>query len=267
MSKFLTTAMINAYLEELIKKTNSDLILVSPYLKFSNKIKELLSDMEGSGLRVSIIYGKEVLKAESAQLTWVKSQPHIDLYFYRDLHAKCYLNSSNAIVSSMNLYEFSQVNNFEMGVLLSKKVDNDAFDDCFDEVQRLLRISNKVESPVAEIKNQIISKVQEVSDNADSGQAGVVSKAALVAKKVIKAVVSDEKPDAYSTEYNKLTTSKLAKKYKMTTEKANKELVYMGCLDEKEGRLYLTDRGKSKGGEFRKGAHGIYFLWPENTFD
>lgn len=254
MSKFLTTSMINAYLEELIKKTKSDLILVSPYLKFSNKIKELLSDLVLSGIRVHIVYGKEILKSDSAQLTWVRSQPHIDLYFYRDLHAKCYLNSSNAIVASMNLYEFSQVNNFEMGVLLSKKADPDAFQDCFDEVLRLQRTSEKVELQVESVKGHI--PLDDIVPEKDDS----------VLAKVIKAVTLDSKAESQSN-HEKLTTSKLAKKHKMTTEKANKELVYMGCLEDREGRYYLTDRGKSKGGEFRKGPHGIFFLWPHTVFD
>ncbi len=34
----------------------------------------------------------------------------------QNLHAKCYLNEKAAIITSMNLYDFSQVNNNEMGV-------------------------------------------------------------------------------------------------------------------------------------------------------
>ena len=42
---------------------------------------------------------------------------HVHLYFSKNLHAKCYLNEKKMIITSMNLYEFSQVNNREMAFL------------------------------------------------------------------------------------------------------------------------------------------------------
>ena len=45
------------------------------------------------------------------------------LSFCTNLHAKCYLSETSALVTSMNLYEFSQVNNHEMGISLTKAED------------------------------------------------------------------------------------------------------------------------------------------------
>ena len=45
---------------------------------------------------------------------------YVQSVFCKNLHAKCYLNESTCIISSLNLYEFSQVNNNEMGVLIEK---------------------------------------------------------------------------------------------------------------------------------------------------
>ena len=44
MSKFLNTSGINYFLEELIKSSNERVILISPFLKFNNRIKELFED-------------------------------------------------------------------------------------------------------------------------------------------------------------------------------------------------------------------------------
>lgn len=60
------------------------------------------------------------------------------------LHAKCYLNENEAIVTSMNLYSFSQQNNDEMGIHVTKENDTDLYNDIYIEVQRLLTISEEI---------------------------------------------------------------------------------------------------------------------------
>lgn len=64
--------------------------------------------------------------------------------FCKDLHAKCYLNEREAIITSMNLYEFSQINNNEMGVYVEKETDPELYKDICDEAQRLIRISDEI---------------------------------------------------------------------------------------------------------------------------
>ena len=44
MAKFLTTSATNYFLEELIKDAKDRLVLVSPFLKLNDRMKELLSD-------------------------------------------------------------------------------------------------------------------------------------------------------------------------------------------------------------------------------
>jgi RNA polymerase-binding transcription factor DksA len=51
----------------------------------------------------------------------------------------------------MNLYEFSQVNNQEMGVYVTKADDPQLYDDVYNEARRLLRISDEVRLSVEKI--------------------------------------------------------------------------------------------------------------------
>ena len=44
MAKFLNTSATNYFLEELVKSAKDRLILISPYLRLNDKMKELLSD-------------------------------------------------------------------------------------------------------------------------------------------------------------------------------------------------------------------------------
>lgn len=46
MAKFLNTSATNFFLEELIKNAKERLILISPYLRLNDRIKELLEDKD-----------------------------------------------------------------------------------------------------------------------------------------------------------------------------------------------------------------------------
>ena len=54
----------------------------------------------------------------------------------------------------MNLYEYSQVNNYEMGIYLNKKNDAKLFSDAYEEANRIIRAS--IEVPI--INEENISK-------------------------------------------------------------------------------------------------------------
>ena len=114
MAKFLNTSATNYYLEEMIKGAKDRLILISPFLRLNDRIKELLEDKNRLKIDVRIVYGKSELQPE--EVNWLKGLTYVRTSFCKNLHAKCYLNEELCIVTSLNLYEFSQVNNNEMGV-------------------------------------------------------------------------------------------------------------------------------------------------------
>ena len=118
------------------------LYLVSPYLKFNERIRKSLEDADRMKLDFRIVYGKEELLPKEKD--WLKSLKSLKLEFCRNLHAKCYMNENEAIVTSMNLYDFSQVNNIEMGILISRKDDLELYQELQGEVLRLIRLSDGV---------------------------------------------------------------------------------------------------------------------------
>lgn len=142
MAKFLNTSATNYFLEELIKDAKERLILISPFLKLNDRIKELLTDKNRLKIDVRIVYGKSELQPE--EISWLKELTYIRTSFCKNLHAKCYLNEEMCIITSLNLYEFSQVNNNEMGVLIQRSEDNDLYRDAYDEAQRIIRVSEEV---------------------------------------------------------------------------------------------------------------------------
>jgi phosphatidylserine/phosphatidylglycerophosphate/cardiolipin synthase-like enzyme len=131
MAKFLNTSATNYYLEEMIKGAADRLVLISPYLKLNDRVKELLEDKNRLKIDVRIVYGKSAL--QPAEISWLNELSFIRTSFCKNLHAKCYLNESGCIITSLNLYEFSQVNNNEMGVYISREDDSEMYRDTYDE--------------------------------------------------------------------------------------------------------------------------------------
>ena len=142
MPKFLTTSGITFHLEGLIKSAREKLILISPFLKVNERLRQLLEDKDREKIDIRVVYGKNELQPD--ENNWLKSKSSVRSSFCKNLHAKCFLNESEALITSMNLYEFSQVNNEEMGVLVSKVEDPAMYAAVYEESMRLIRISEEV---------------------------------------------------------------------------------------------------------------------------
>jgi hypothetical protein len=230
LAKFLNTSATNYFLEELIKGASDRLILISPFLKLNDRVKELLEDKNRLKIDVRIVYGKNELQPE--EINWLKELSFIRTSFCKNLHAKCYLNEETCIITSLNLYEFSQVNNNEMGVALNRADDSELYREAYEEAQRIIRISDEVRMSLEKV--------------ASTTEASIPTA-----------------PTA-SGEVKKLSSSKLGKQLGLSTQNLLEKLTTSGLLEIKDGKHYLTKAGTDCGGEFRMSKRfGPYFLWPE----
>ncbi|HTB99476.1 MAG TPA: phospholipase D family protein [Ferruginibacter sp.] len=152
MAKFLDTTGVSYHLQQLINKANEKLVIISPYLKINDRIKQSLEDKNRMKIDIRVVYGKNDLQPE--ENNWLKSMTSIRSSFCKDLHAKCYLNENEAILTSMNLYEFSQVNNNEMGIHVDKATDPELYKDIYEEAHRLIRISDEIVVSVEKALNK-----------------------------------------------------------------------------------------------------------------
>jgi len=89
MARFLNTSATNFFLEELIEGAKDRLILISPFLRINDRIKELLEDKNRLKIDVRVVYGKNELHPE--EINWLKDLAFIRTSFCKNLHAKCYL--------------------------------------------------------------------------------------------------------------------------------------------------------------------------------
>ena len=70
MAKFINTSATTYHLEEIIKNASDRLILISPYLRLNERIKELLEDKNRLKIDVRIVYGKTDLRPDEED--WLK---------------------------------------------------------------------------------------------------------------------------------------------------------------------------------------------------
>lgn len=143
MADFLTTKGISFQLEKIITSAVDSLTIVSPYLKISQIFFDRLKEADSRGVTIRLIYGKDKLRA--AQRRELAELENLEVFFFKDLHAKCYFNEELMIIGSMNFYEFSEANNREMGVLVSSYDDTDAFHEAAVEVNTLIQHGEKTE--------------------------------------------------------------------------------------------------------------------------
>jgi len=153
LAVFLNTEGVSYHLRKIIDNSSETLILISPYLKVNDRIKTCLHDRDLLKQVTRIIYGKSEL--QPSEINWLKSLNYTHTSFCKDLHAKCYLNEQEAIVTSMNLHEYSQVNNYEMGIYIDKAKDPDLYKDVYDEVQKLIRNSDEVKISVSKVADSV----------------------------------------------------------------------------------------------------------------
>ena len=237
MAKFLNTTGVSYHLEELIKSTNDRLILISPYLQFHNRVRDHIHHLNVRKADIRIIYRGSKLQLEESN--WLESQVGVRTSICPTLHAKCYLNENEAIVTSMNLYSFSQQNNDEMGIHVTKADDPDLYNDILDEAQRLLTISEEIRVTVKKVDKKEADKPK-------------------------KAKSTPEVSKSSSSNFTLKTTKDLSKMTGISSRNINSWLVENNLMYKKDNDWILTQTGDKKGGVTRSGQYGQFIVWPES---
>jgi hypothetical protein len=151
MAKFLNTDLLNEWIPRLIDETERELIIIVPYIKTSNLMYKHLHDANKRGVETTIVYRENQLTPLEKKK--FEALDNLNLMHHPNIHAKCYYNEKYMIIGSMNLYEYSEKNNREMGVLMhrveieenngfgSNADDDTIFEDAIKEMQTIIKSS------------------------------------------------------------------------------------------------------------------------------
>ena len=163
MVEFLNTSKAYAGIEDVIDKAVSKVVLISPYIRFPKPLLDRLRDKDRQGITTIVVCrendsGKNLGDKVRSDLRQLKK---LELRFDDDLHAKCFYNEKSMVITSLNLYEHSQQNNREMGVLLSLEDDSNIFKEALNEAEFIVRNAKK-DSPIRNIIREAVKEAKAV---------------------------------------------------------------------------------------------------------
>jgi hypothetical protein len=127
MAKFIEGTSLNNEINRVFREAEEELVLISPYIKLHHRYKkELEGKIENPKLAITVVFGKnegDLSKSLNLNdLEFFIGFPNVKICYEPRLHAKYYSNEYSAVLTSMNLYDFSQDQNIEAGVLIESSL-------------------------------------------------------------------------------------------------------------------------------------------------
>lgn len=168
MAKYLDTSHISSELMELLKEAKERIILVTYSIQVNSQIQERLKTKSKLGTlgEITLIFGNT--KPKQSELQWMAEIDDLKVFQKKNLHAKCYINEKKVIICSMNLYDYSQTTNVEMGFLITKEEDPDAYNKMMEDIDDL-RVNGERVKPwqdidIVEEKKNIIEVKESIKN-------------------------------------------------------------------------------------------------------
>jgi len=145
-----STAAITSEIEKLINESNGEkLILITPYLKIARQFKNNIQDQVKFRTSITVVV-REGESHDPADINFLQ-ELKINLHTHQNLHAKCYLNQKTAIITSMNLYEYSQLNNTELGMKITTESDPKLYEQINETVKKIVRNSPEFQFEIKKV--------------------------------------------------------------------------------------------------------------------
>jgi phosphatidylserine/phosphatidylglycerophosphate/cardiolipin synthase-like enzyme len=170
MATFLDTQNISSEIANLIKNSKQRLYLITPYLQLNRQIKPYIKNLVFTIPNIDIIVVCRSDKINVEDMGFLQDLKNVKIWALDNLHAKCYINEETAVISSMNLYQYSEGNNYEMGIKIDKKDDEKIFNQIFEYISIIMRESKKYEIKKVETESPIVQKSPYVKEYSKQAQ-------------------------------------------------------------------------------------------------
>jgi len=165
MGSFLSRPAIVAKIGDVIAEAEKEIILVVPYIRLSETVYERLLQANNRGIEITVIYREDKLHGEEKKKFYALE--NVNLFYHPEIHAKCYFNEKDMIITSMNLYDYSEKYNREMGILISNPTYGRAFayKDALEEIKAILATASLEKKSKRSLANGFCSSLlQPASD-------------------------------------------------------------------------------------------------------
>ena len=123
----------------IITESRGHLTLLCPYNRPAADIRDRLIHAAQRGIAITLVFGKTAM--DERQRGWLQELPNCRLLFSERLHAKCYYNDREMVITSLNLLESSE-QNWEMGVRVS--ADDAVYQVAIQEAKQIIAMAKPV---------------------------------------------------------------------------------------------------------------------------
>ena len=160
MVQFLNATSTYFEIENIISFAENKLVLISPYVQISKIMFErLYYASEKRSVNITLVCRRNDLKQDEYMA--LNKIPRLEMLDLPRLNAKCFYNEKSMIITSLNLV-VSQVNNREMGILMTREKEPKAFADAVGEAESMMQMALLVKANKArERVNREQEKVQQ----------------------------------------------------------------------------------------------------------
>lgn len=307
MAKFLTGNELNAEIEKLFEKATEQIILISPYIKLHDRYASTLrTKRDQPNLNIIIVFGKneEDLSRSMKQddFNFFKEFPNIEIRYEKRLHAKYFANESTAILTSMNLYNFSQDNNIEAGVmtkaslignLASNLMTNVTGEDSFDKsawtyFSRVIDQAETLFKKVPEFENitfgfskkyksskTVVDELTRFFENKSRNESNFRRESNdrknISISQTQHEKISENKKEIpvekLTGETKFLSTTALSKEVGISSRDLFAKFERLNWIEKRNDDWILTNNGKIKGAQIKRGQYGEFIAWPETIIN
>lgn len=154
--KLIKPNQISGEILTLIEEADEKVILISPYCKFQKwyKLKEKIISLEARKVDLEFYVRAGEENTETFKELHAIGVKPIEI---NKLHCKIYMNEKYAVVSSMNLLLYSEINSLEIAY---KTENKEEYDELMEFVNRYIRVreSKKTSDLKYKVKHQITLK-------------------------------------------------------------------------------------------------------------
>jgi len=299
MAKFLTGNELNTELEKIFERADEQIILISPFIKLHDRfISTLRTKKDNHKLEILIVFGKneeDISKSmKQDDFNFFKEFPNIQIRYERRLHAKYYSNETSAILTSMNLYTYSQDNNIEAGVMtkatllgnlannfMTNMTGEDSFDrQAWSYFSRVIEQSDLLFHKTPQYESAMLGLTKKYKESTvevdklteffsdklkfESKHRKDYSDKNINKKPSVVTQVEIEKQIPFAGKY--LSATALSKEIGISSKDLTYKIEKLNWIEKKNDEWVLTNLGKSKGAEIKKKDNmGIILLIPKHS--
>lgn len=145
MVQYLNTQGAYAEIENIVNRAENALVIISPYIQINRTLlQKIFHASEHRAINVSLICRKDDIKPE--EMDALNKITRLELFDLPNLHANCIYNEKTMVITSLNLFDYTQINNRDMGALISADKDPAAFMSAVHETEYMMQLATLVKA-------------------------------------------------------------------------------------------------------------------------